>query len=460
MKKKLMAHGIIYLLIAALCSIGVWYFSSEGLSKIKLSKNSGNSKRLNFYRVLQDKLNFIFYSYYTLKSIPVYPINEAGDKFNNEVFQLRKCKLSKLERYYFYYPVKKENSHQKLNTIVFFILNELEIDNSKIYTQIENDKELDLIYNIIENCQYAIDAFKSIWDNTPEGDPNKIINNFDITKITPEEIDSAKLRWHKTKKINTYVQEIENRIKLLNKEFEASLEIRVFREPQNPDTIGKYKYNVSEISPESIQIHATEKVNKHPHAITIATVKDYLVYFFKELRKRPEILEYYKKNPSSAIAYPEKVQFMVSTTGIVMVHIGFKREGFPEIQYFTLNEPYQYAIFGEDINSGIPAFLITQRHTVIDYVVIGQNKAYADYRVQIDSIGGAGRYGDRLIDVSPETDVTLLNCYFHFIRSGHYESLCQEYIYIIGSTDPSIISESAALDRIGHLCNVLKKRKP
>ena len=115
-------------------------------------------------------------------------------------------------------------------------------------------------------------------------------------------------------------------------------------------------------------------------------------------------------------------------------------------------------MFGEDTNTGIPAFYITERFYVIDYLVIGQKKALEDYPAKIDSIGGEGRYGDRLIDVLPNTDVTLLNCFFHFVRNDQYESFCQEYIYIIGSSEPVVISKSAAIDRIEHICNVLKKR--
>lgn len=457
-----MGQGIIYLLIAALCTIGVWYFSTEGLDKIKSSKSQKsyqNAKQLNFYKVLQDKLNFLFYSYYSLKLLPLFPKNDLGDEFENKVFQLRRFRLNKLDHYYFYYPTKKAESPRPFNKIFFFIIQELELDKSQLFQQIENSRELDQLYEVIENCEYAVEAFRTLWNNTPEGDPYKVVFEFDKTKMTAGNIDSAKVRRRKAEQLNRYMQKIEANITMLKDEFKAPLEIRVSKEQKEPATIGKYRYNVSKASPSSVRITATEKEKQHLTAINAVNVKDYLVYFFNELRKRPEIIDFYKRNSNSAIAYPEKVQFLVSTTGIVMVHVGHKGQGYPEIEFYSLNDTYQKVMFGEDTTTGIPAFYITERFYVIDYLVIGQKKAHEDYPAKIDSIGGSGRYGDRLIDVLPNADVTLLNCFFHFVRNDQYESLCQEYIYIIGSSEPVVISKSAAIDRIEHLCNVLKKRK-
>lgn len=422
-------------------------------------KTNQNAKELNFYKVLQDKLNFLFYSYSSLKILPLFPNNDLGNEFDNKVFQLRRFRLNRPDRYYFYYPAKKAESPRPFNRIVFFILQELQLDKSQLFQQIDNSRELDLVYEILENCQHAIEAFETLWNNTPEGDPNKVVFQFDKTKMTPGEIDSTKVRWHKAEQLNRYFHKIEENITILREQFNAPLAIRVFTEQKEPATIRKYNYNVSEISPSSVRISVSEKKTQHLATINAVTVKDYLVYFFDELRKRQEVIDFYKSNLNSAIAYPEKVQFIVSTTGVVMVHVGHKSQGYPQIEFYSLNEPYQKAMFGEDTITGIPAFYVTERYYVLDYLVIGQNKAHEDYPAKIDSIGGSGRYGDRLIDVLPHADVTLLNCFFHFVRNGDYESLCQEYIYIVGSNEPTIISKGAALDRIEHLCNVLKDRK-
>lgn len=193
-------------------------------------------------------------------------------------------------------------------------------------------------------------------------------------------------------------------------------------------------------------------------AITVDAVKNYFSYFLENLQKQPEIIEYSKKYANSSIVYPEKIQFILTTSGTVIVHVGNAPARKTSVEFHSLNIPYQQAMFAENINIGEPAFTIKRRHVTLDYLVIGQKLARTKYPAKIDSIGGVGRYGDRLIDVSPDADVTLLNCFFHFVRDGHYESLSQDYIYISGTTDDSVISKEAADQRIEHICSILKNR--
>lgn len=220
------------------------------------------------------------------------------------------------------------------------------------------------------------------------------------------------------------------------------------------------KITKSEIYPKH-GITISPLYKKHPTSdIDYESVINYYRYFLRKLHAQDEVIEYEKNNKISQIVYPEIIEFLVTTTGTVIIHRGYKPTGYPKIEFYSLDVPYQKAIFGENIEMGKPAISIDVKYTVFDYVVFAQRQAMLNYPREIDSIGGYVIYGDRLIDVGQDADVTLLNCYFHFIDKNGYHSLCQEYIYINGSTHSSIISQSAADERIRHLCSNLKNRQP
>ena len=203
---------------------------------------SSDAKTINYYRILQNKLNSLFYSYYTLKSLPVFPQKVLDEEliFDDKVFQLHRFKLKKEKHYYFYYPQEKE-SGRPFNKVLFFVLENHDFDKNVLHLTFEDKNELQLVFEILESYEYAFDAFKTFWEYTPEGNPNKVSLHLSKAELTVNDLDKVKVRWHKSESIYRYISKIESNIKKLQSEYDSPLKIKKFS-GEKVSTIRKYKY--------------------------------------------------------------------------------------------------------------------------------------------------------------------------------------------------------------------------
>ena len=192
----------------------------------KEKTNIAEVKKLNFSKILQHKLNSIFYSYSSLDDLPIFPAKINGEKliFENRAFSLRRFHSTKENRFPFFFQLKDDPTRR---ISVFFIIEDLDIDKSKLYQVFQDPEELDLVFGIIGNGEYAIKAFKILWDFTPEGDLFKAIK-LDVSKLTSEDIDRAKVRWRNAEQINRYMTNIEKNITKLRKEYKSTLIIKKY----------------------------------------------------------------------------------------------------------------------------------------------------------------------------------------------------------------------------------------
>jgi hypothetical protein len=148
------------------------------------------------------------------------------------------------DRCYIYHPTKNEDD-KILNRVSFFIIRDttsFDIDKNNLDKYIDKDHELQLVYNIINNCEYAFKAFKYIWESIQEGNPENGILKIEDVKVTPEIIDQLNLRWHKAVEIKKHISEIEKSVTSLNKEFNSPLIIKRITQ-NNISTMGKYNYS-------------------------------------------------------------------------------------------------------------------------------------------------------------------------------------------------------------------------
>lgn len=193
-----------------------------------------------------------------------------------------------------------------------------------------------------------------------------------------------------------------------------------------------------------------------PDLIDDETIHKYVTTLTSDIQESEVANSYANLFPDNHLVYPARIQAILSTTGFVLVFVGHDRNR-ARIEISRVPVPYQTALFGENTEVGRPAITIAERFFVMDGLVLAQRSAIESAAEEVEKVGGVKLVGDRLIDVAAGGDVTLLNCYFHFVRQGNYEHLCQELI-LIGSNPSWLKSDNEAREKAKHLLNIMQRR--